>query len=288
MAARFSAFSFVDRITTFEPAKRATGRFHVPGHVVRFPPALVAEAVGQLAAWVAMANVDFARRPVAALAGETRFLGAVAPGDTVELAVEIENCDADGVAYGGWASVRGARVLELERCLGPMLPQEEFDAPAAVRADFEVLRGAGAPIDRFPGVPTLDVVAADGVAGEWVQAILDVPATAPFFGDHFPRRPVFPATLLLHAQTALALELARGAEAWRAGRELALARVRDVKMRAWILPGQRVELRADLAAPDADAATVKLAARVDRATVATGRAEIVPARAAALAAARSA
>jgi 3-hydroxymyristoyl/3-hydroxydecanoyl-(acyl carrier protein) dehydratase len=288
MSERFSAFSFVDRITAFDPAQRAAGRFHVPGHIGQFPLALVAESVGQLAAWVAMANVDFQRRPVAALAGETRFLGAVAAGDALELAVEIENCDADGVAYGGWASVGGRRILELERCLGPMLPQEEFDAPDAVRADFEVLRGAGAPIDRFRGVPALDVVPTDGVAGEWTQATLDVPTTAPFFGDHFPRRPVFPATLLLNAQTELALALARAANGWRAGREVRLARVRDVKMRAWILPGQRVELRADLATPSEDAVTVKLVARVDGATVATGRAEIVPVRAAELAGARSA
>jgi len=286
MSERFSAFSFVDRITALEPARRAAGRFHVPARVERFPPALVAEAVGQLAAWVAMANVDFARRPVAALAGEARFLGVAGPGDTLELAVEIENCDADGVAYGGSASVGGRRVLELERCLGPMLPQDEFDSTDAVRADFEVLRGPGAPRDRFPGVPALRQNPVDGVAGEWVQATLDVPATAAFFGDHFPRRPVFPATLLVDAEIALALALARGAEGWRAGRELRLACVRDVKMRAWILPGQRVELRADLAAPGADAATVKLAARVDGAIVATGRAEIVPVRAAALAGAR--
>lgn len=283
MSDRFRAFSFVDRITAFEPARRAAGRFRIPARAGRFPQALVAEAVGQLAAWVAMANVDFACRPVAALAGETRFLGAAAPGDTLELAVEIESCDAEGVAYGGAASVAGARVLELERCLGPMLPQEEFDDPAAVRADFEVLRGAGAPADRFGGVPALEPAPTDGAAGEWIAATLEVPATAPFFGDHFPRRPVFPATLLLDAQTRLALDLARGAAAWRAGREVRLARVRDVKMRAWILPGQRVELRAELAAPGADAATVKLAARVDGATVATGRAEIVPAHAAELA-----
>jgi len=283
MAERFRAFSFVDRITEFEAARRAAGRFHVPAGVDRFPPTLVAEAVGQLAAWVAMAHVDFGRRPVAALAGEARFLAAVRPGDTLELAVDLDSCDAEGVAYHGRASVAGTRVLELERCFGPMLPQEDFDDPAAVRADFAVLRTAGAPRDRFPGVAPPHAVPAGGVAGEWAAATLDVPATAPFFGDHFPRRPVFPATLLLDAQTGLALALARGAAAWRAGEEPRLARMRDVKMRAWILPGQQVALRAELAAPGADAAMVKLSARVAGATVATARAEIVPARAAAAA-----
>jgi 3-hydroxymyristoyl/3-hydroxydecanoyl-(acyl carrier protein) dehydratase len=288
MAERFSAFSFVDRIIRCEPGVRAAGRYAIPPAVAQFPPSLVAEAVGQLAAWTSMSQLAFRRRPVAGLAGEALFLADVMPGQTLDLEVEIQRCDEDAVAYGGAASVDGVLVLQLRNCLGPMLPMEEFDAPEAVRADFETLRGAGAPPGRFKGIAAREVNVVERAPGERLRAELRVPESAPFFGDHFPRRPVFPATLLLHAQTALALELARGAEAWRAGRELALARVRDVKMRAWILPGQRVELRADLAAPDADAATVKLAARVDRATVATGRAEIVPARAAALAAARSA
>src|SRR3972149_668987 len=100
MAERFSAFSFVDRITALVPGRRAAGRFRVPRHVRRFPGALVAEATGQPAAGGAMAHVGFRRRPAAARAGETRFLGAVAPGQTLELAVEIESCDEDGVAYG--------------------------------------------------------------------------------------------------------------------------------------------------------------------------------------------
>ena len=53
----------------------------------------MAEAVGQLASWVAMAHIEFRGRPVAALALETRFLRDAQPGETLELAVEIESCD---------------------------------------------------------------------------------------------------------------------------------------------------------------------------------------------------
>ena len=77
MTAHFAAFSFVDRITEFAPGKRARGEFWVPEAVSAFPSCLVAEAVGQLAAWVAMNRVDFRGRPVAALATETRFEGIV-------------------------------------------------------------------------------------------------------------------------------------------------------------------------------------------------------------------
>ena len=133
MSDHFAAFSFVDRITELEPGLRARGTFAVPETLARFPACLVAEAVGQLAAWVAMAQIDFRGRPVAALANETIFHGDVAPGSQLELSVEIEALDDDAVAYGGFARVDGAQAIELRHCLGPMLPVPEFDAPEALR-----------------------------------------------------------------------------------------------------------------------------------------------------------
>ena len=208
MAERFSAFSFVDRITKLEPGARAVGRYAIPAHLPRFPACLVAEAIGQLAAWVAMAHFGFRRRPVAGLAGETLFLGGVTAGQILELAVEIETCDEDAVAYGGSARVDGGVVLELRNCVGPMLPMEEFDAPEMMQSDFEVLCGPGAPAARFRALPQPEVTVIDRVPGKSLTATLQVPESAPFFGDHFPRRPVFPGTLLLDEQIELALELA--------------------------------------------------------------------------------
>src|SRR5207249_5630088 len=95
MSDHFAAFSFVDRITELEPGVRGRGTFAVPETLARFPACLVAEAVGQLAAWVAMAQIDFRGRPVAALANETIFHGDVAPGSQLELSVEIEALDDD-------------------------------------------------------------------------------------------------------------------------------------------------------------------------------------------------
>src|SRR5262245_23611255 len=134
MSDHFAAFSFVDRITDLEPGKRARGRYAVPVSVSRFPPTLVAESIGQLAAWAAMAHIDFRRRPVAGLAAETRLHHGVAPGSTLDLAVDLQRCDDEAVAYSGRASVDGTLVLELIDSLGPMLPVEEFDDPTALRA----------------------------------------------------------------------------------------------------------------------------------------------------------
>jgi 3-hydroxymyristoyl/3-hydroxydecanoyl-(acyl carrier protein) dehydratase len=272
MSDHFAAFSFVDRITAYEPGKRARATYHVPADVPSFPACLVAEATGQLAAWVAMAHVDFRARPVAALAGDTRFLGDVAPGDTLTLAVEIESCDDEAIAYAGWAEVDGVRVLELFDCCGAMLPVDDFDSPDALRERFALLRGVGAAPGRFRGVAPPRFVGTDGVRGQSARATLQVPASAPFFADHFPRRPVFPATLLLDAQIRLAMKLAGDA----AGVPLAPTRMTRVKVRSFTAPGSTLELAAELAPASAGGVAIALTASAEGRTVATARLEMSP------------
>jgi 3-hydroxymyristoyl/3-hydroxydecanoyl-(acyl carrier protein) dehydratase len=272
MTAHFAAFSFVDRISELLEGTRARGFFWVPQGIPFFPSCLVAEAVGQLAAWVAMSKVDFRGRPVAALATETRFLGAVLPGDVLQLEVEIEDCDDDMVAYGGTAFVDGRQVITLEHCLGPMLPVEDFDAPDALRERLLLLRGQGAPRGRFQGVDLPETVLMEQASGRSLRATLNVPRRATFFADHFPRNPVFPATLLLDTQIRVAAELVEK----RCGPQFAspvVARMTHVKMRAFIAPGEEVELEATLASQDAQAARVMLSAQVAGKVVATARVE---------------
>jgi len=240
---RFAAYSFVDRFIEFEPGRHARASFAIPAGVA-FPAALIAEAVGQTAAWVAMDHIDFRGRPVAALATETHFRGDARPGDALELEVDIFACDDDAVAYNGRASVGGATVIELVDCLGPMLPAGDFDSPEALRDRLALLRAGGAAPGRFGGVDDVPVRVTHRVPGVEVRATLDVPGDAPFFADHFPRRPVFPATLLLDAQMRLAVDLARGSPALDgSARPL---RVTHVKMRSFIAPSQQLDIGIEL------------------------------------------
>jgi len=272
MSGRFHAFSFVDRITRLEPGRRIEGRYTVPASAARFPASLMAEAVGQLAAWAAMSHIGYTHRPVAGIAGETRYHGAAVPGQTLQLEADLEHCDDDAVAYSGKASIDGRCVLELLHCVGPMLPMEEFDAPDAVRADFETLR-IGASAGRFNGVDAPAIVPVEYVAGERLRAELHVPAAAPFFDDHFPRRPVYPGTLLMDALSSLALQLARDAAPLRDA-SLAVASVIDVKIRAFTEPGTVLELQADCQSATDEAALMKLAARAAGKVVASARMEV--------------
>ena len=289
----FAAFSFVDRIRDYtRRGPHARGFFTVPEGLHAFPSCLVAEAVGQLASWVAMDHIDFRGRPVAALALETRFLRDVKPGETLELGVELESCDDEAVSYRGWADVDGARppvnidcmlpklppdqvdcarALELIDCLGPMLPLDEFDSPLVLRERFDVLCGAGAPAGRFHGINGFRVEPGAIVPGKSAAATLYVPEAAPFFHDHFPRRPVFPATLLLNEMIQLALNAA-GSNG--AGTTLVPERMTNVKVRSFTAPGQVLELLAELEVSGGSAIVASLTARAEGRMVATARVDL--------------
>jgi 3-hydroxymyristoyl/3-hydroxydecanoyl-(acyl carrier protein) dehydratase len=273
MADHFAAFSFVDRITEFVPGTRARACFAVPADLPSFPSCLVAEAVGQLAAWVAMAHIGFRGRPVAALANETRFASDAAPGETLDLAVEIESCDDEAVAYAGRAACGGRPVIELVDCLGPMLPVADFDSPDALAQRLDVLRGPGATPGRFRGIAPHRIVPGAGVRGESATATLHVPAAAPFFADHFPRRAVFPATLLLDAQIGLALGLAAETAHCPSGTRPVPVRMTHVKMRSFIAPGDVLELAARTAPSEGERGKLMLSAQSNGRSVATARLE---------------
>jgi 3-hydroxymyristoyl/3-hydroxydecanoyl-(acyl carrier protein) dehydratase len=267
MELRYRAFSFVDRITSVQAGREVAGLYAVPGGLESFPASLAAEAVGQLAAWSAMAALDFRSRPVAGLAAAIELLGPVRPGQVLQLAAQLESVDEEAVSYGGTASVGGVTVIRLSHCVGPMMKVEEFDDPQAVRARFALLCGPGAEPGAFGGLPALAPQRTNGETGQAVCATLEVPASGAFFADHFPRRPVFPGTLLMHSNLELAAALAAertgpgGAGRW------ALREIANVKLRAFTPPGERLEIRAEVAEQTADRLRVAVETRNAKRTV---------------------
>jgi 3-hydroxyacyl-[acyl-carrier-protein] dehydratase len=125
-------------------------------------------------------------------------------------------------------------------------------------------------------VPARAVTVIERAPGERWRAELQVPAAAPFCGDHFPRRPVFPGTLLLDTHLALAAQLAAETAPLRDAGALRPARAIDMKMRAFIPPGQVLELRFEVQAATPAGATIGIATRANGKSVSTGRAEIAP------------
>jgi 3-hydroxymyristoyl/3-hydroxydecanoyl-(acyl carrier protein) dehydratase len=257
----FRAFSFVDRISSVESGVRISGSYTVPEQLESFPSPLVAEAVGQLAAWAAMSVMDFRFRPVAGIAASIEMLAPVRPGQILELNATLETLDEEAIAYEGTAHSDGALLIRLEHCVGPMVPVAEFDDPQALRERFDLLRGAGAASGAFDGLPGLPLTIAGGKAGQSLTATFQVPEKAAFFGDHFPRRPVFPGTLLMHANLELAAALAGQFPSPTGGRKWTIRSVSDLKIRAFTPPGESLEIEAQLTRIESETATVKVQTR---------------------------
>lgn len=273
---RGMAFSLVDRITEIEPGTRARGCFTIPGDLSDLFPCLVAEAVGQLAAWVGMAKAEFRSRPVAGIAGEVKFKDMPAPGTMLDLKVDLESCEADSILYDGWASVGDVPIIELSRCVGPMLPMEDFDDPIAVRTRFELLCGPEASLQGFSGdaalTPRLTFIHRD--PGTRLRAKMLIPKSAPFFADHFPRKPVFPGTLLLDAKVRIASSLAAEAVDPSIQPLLRPIRIYNVKLRSFVLPGQALEIDAKVLTTSRASTKIALAAEVEGQRVSTARVEV--------------
>lgn len=261
MNPHFSAFSFVGGIASVEPGVGIRGSYSVPAGVADFPASLVAEAVGQLAAWSAMSANGFARRPLAGIAGRIDLLSGVQPGQRLDLEAGIDSLDDDAVVYHGTASVNEIPVVRLAHCIGPMLATDEFDDPAALRERFDFLCGPTAAADGYRGLPLFSVPVRQHEHGKSLIADFRVPEQAPFFLDHFPRRPVFPGSLLMHLNMDLAESLAGDFPAPAPGERWLATRVEDVKLRTFIPPGQLLELEARLHEHAEDSLTVSVKTR---------------------------
>jgi len=243
MDPHFRAFSFVDRVTWLQPGTAIRGQYLVPCGLNAFPASLVSEAVGQLASWAAMAAVGFTHRPVAGIAGSIELHTGVCPGQLLDLAAELELVNTETVGYSGTAHADGVLVMRLLDCVGPMLAAEDFDEPEALRDRFARLCGAGASPGSFEGVPCLELQDRVVASAQLVSTLLRVPTDAPFFADHFPRRPVFPGTLLMEANQQTAALLAASVPIGD-GRIWVPRVISDVKLRTFISPGETLRLEA--------------------------------------------
>ena len=271
MDGHFRAFSFVDRIT--RPGLNVRGLYHIPAGLTEFPPALAAEACGQLAAWSSMAALDFKLRPVAGIAPSIELLAPIHPGQTLELEADIESLDDGAVSYNGVALVEGKPVLRLQHCVGPMVPVEEYDDPQLVKRRYELICGAGATPGAFQGVPALALDFTGGEAGKSACAVLRVPLSGDFFTDHFPRRPVFPGTLFMHKVLELAGRVADDILAPDKNTMWVPRQINDSKLRVFMPPGDSLEFEARLAKQDGSSLTIQVEAR--KGTRVTGHSKIV-------------
>ena len=149
-----------------------------------------------------------------------------------------------------------------------LMPLADFDDPQNLRTRFDLLCRTGAVAGAFPGLPQMTFARTGGSAGECVSAAFQVPFEAPFFADHFPRRPVFPGSLLMHLKLQLGAELATEIPPPAKGRWVP-GIIRDMKLRTFIPPGATLRLEAKLKHHSPDQASLALETRAADELVAT-------------------
>ena len=118
-------FLFVDRISAFEAGKGATGHWRLvgdewffPGHFPgrpTLPGVLMCEAIAQVGAYAVLSDPAFAGRlPLFGGIDGARFRRQVAPGDELDLVVELGRMSSRAGKGSGRALVNGEVACELD------------------------------------------------------------------------------------------------------------------------------------------------------------------------------
>jgi 3-hydroxymyristoyl/3-hydroxydecanoyl-(acyl carrier protein) dehydratase len=251
-------FLFVDRITQMERGKRATGIkqvtqddpfFYVPeGGKPELSTAIIGEALGQLAAWVAMDYHDFAYRAVGGSLSEIQVHGSAHVGDTVVLDAELDSLDDRIMVYRGTASVEGKIIFSVKKVLAPILPMDLFIDAEEARQQFKKIHRLG-ELPTYSSSHSFGDKSSAGVSNsrhcyydqllelsaEGLTAKKNLTGTAFYFKDHFPKNPVFPFSLLLDCYVNVSNYFLRKQLGLKGS--VRLSRIRKAKINNFIQPG---------------------------------------------------
>ncbi len=258
-------FLFVDRIVESSPGQLIRGIKHVTSNDAFlsvdeqgrpcFISSLIGETLGQLAAWNVMELQGFTRRPVAGIVASASMHRRAYVGETLLLESFIEHLDDSVMQYHSEARVGSELVFSLEGALGPLLPMDDFIDLNEVKQQFSEINRPGdwSVISKESG-PILDDDLIMGLKLPVVPMIFDrirssqpgvsliaekrISRAAPYFADHFPRKPVLPMTVLLECKLNLADEFIR-----RAGYSVRyeVSQLRKIKMNEFVYPGDVLE-----------------------------------------------
>jgi len=249
------SFLFVDKITHSTPQlirgfkKITEDDFYLYPDMsgrMMFVPSLIGEALGQLAAWNIMERNDFSNRPVAGVVAQARLIRPAYVGETLWLESTIDALENDLVQYHSVAQVGDEPVFHIDGALGPLLPMKNFIAPKLAQQQyFSIAPGAmteksSHPQGRCdPALFYFDHIT-ECEPNSTLVAEKTVLASAPYFPDHFPDKPVLPLTVLLECKFNLAHEFAK-CSGWPS--EFHVNEVKKIKMNAFVQPGDCVVTR---------------------------------------------
>ncbi|MBI2785213.1 MAG: hydroxymyristoyl-ACP dehydratase [Legionella longbeachae] len=258
-------FLFVDRIVESSPGQLIRGVKHITSDDTFltvddeerpcFIPSLIGETLGQLAAWNVMQFLDFTRRPVAGIVASASLHRPAYVGETLLLQSLINHLDDSVMQYHSEARVGDELVFKLEGAIGPLLPMDDFIDLDEVKqqfteinhpGDWSLMRmnsSASLNDDRIMNLDlprfsmTFDKICSSQ-PGVSLIAEKKITRAAPYFPDHFPKKPVLPLTVLLECKLNLAREFIARAEY---PVNYKVSEFRKIKMNEFVHPGEVLE-----------------------------------------------
>ena len=288
-------FLFVDQLLSFELGQGARGIKHVTAYDTYLAPSesgkpvlsscIVGEALGQLCSWYVIKATDVKVRPVAGIVAEVNIFGQAYLGDTIELTVRVEQLDEQAVNWHGEAKVRGQTILIVKNSIGPCLPMVDFNDPDEVRWQLKMidrpdnLRAfvegqAVIPdhINYYPELTCFDNILSWNT-GEKIVAQKNISIIAPYFADHFPRKPVLPITILLETKLQLAQRFLIDLLGNNAAKRFYPSKVSNIKMKDFVLPGQTLVTALTLKASSENHFVFTFRSEINKKIICTAEAE---------------
>lgn len=287
-------FLFVDQILSLDPGKKAVGIKHVspqdmyltaaPNGKPALLPCIVGEALGQLNSWCAIVASDFKLRSIGGIVPEVNMNGFAYLGDTVLLEIEIDHLDDEAINWRGKASVHGQTIFSVES-IGPCVPMEEFNDPEEVRCQYAMVNRPG-PIPEakegrviipeslgyYSHLTSYDKIL-EWEKGSKVVAQKNISLIAPYFADHFPRKPVLPITLLLQSKLQLAMSFLTDFLGEERAKQFFPSKFRNIKMNDFVLPGQSIITKMQLKEQSDEKITLSFRSEVDGRRVCVAQAD---------------
>jgi 3-hydroxymyristoyl/3-hydroxydecanoyl-(acyl carrier protein) dehydratase len=256
-------FLFVDRIIQSSPGQWIRGVKHITAddfYLTKdeqgrpcFIPSLIGETLGQLAAWNVMAHNKFTLRPVAGVVSSARLCRPAYVGETVLLESFIDALDDTAVQYHSIARVGDEPIFIIDGALGPLLPMADFIQLEEIQQQYLELDRPGDwehfcalthqanTVDTLPAkvhcIPMAFDRIIECIPGEYLVAEKRVTKAAPYFPDHFPKKPVLPMTVLLECVQQLARHFV--SQTQFLGGYL-ICELRKIKMNVFVQPGDVV------------------------------------------------
>lgn len=255
-------FLFVDRIIQSSPGEFIRGLKHITkddscltldkqGRPC-FISSLIGETLGQLAAWNVMANNNFTLRPVAGVVASARLCRPAYLGETLLLESYIDAVDDTAVQYHSIARVGNEPVFIIEGALGPLLPMTDFISTQEVQTQYQEIYRPGdwehisaslsqTQQNNFDNQAICTIMTFDRIIDskprESIRAEKRITRAAPYFPDHFPKKPVLPMTVLLECIQNLCVEFLTRASLEE---QYQINELRRIKMNVFVQPGDVV------------------------------------------------